>query len=626
MDMKRYFFFLLDLVCSTCLLCSQQAATDQTEVMAWGNLTGIRVEGELMDFETTLVVGGSHSGRERYTYRYERKDDVRVSTSTIERVTFTERVTDTAQGCCHVSLQLTSDTTLDVPAGLCLHLNAEKYATASVKTAPRKLSVRLKDAGSVVREIQLNFSRSVKLTQSHGNDEICITIPVMTTLRKGTSATLDMDVSASGRIDHSDAIVRVDASHPGRSFLGMGGNFRLQNPATDPAVIDYCLHNIRVAYGRVEMPWRQWHPDENAPLIHAKPDELPQHVRQSMEMAQRLAAQGMPVIVSCWFPPMWAIDNTSPRRGRWQGVAAHRLDPAKQQRIVASLTDYLVYLKEHYGVEAALFSFNESDLGIDVLHTPEEHASFIKDMGREMRRRGLATRMLLGDTSDATPTRFIVPALNDPDAHPFIGAVSFHSWRGCDDATLRVWADAAAQLGVPLLVGEGSTDAAAWRYPQIFKESTFALYEINLYVRMLNVCQPQSILQWQLTADYSLLWGGGVFGSQGPLTPTQRFWNIRQLAATPEGSFALPVSSSKATLNCAAFGNLAKGEYCVHLVNNGAACHAVVSGLPADISKATMFVTNADASMSESIVNVTDGTLNASLPPLSFISLMMTTD
>lgn len=626
MDMKRYFSLLLGLVCNTCLLFSQQAATGQTEVMAWGNLTGIRVEGELMDFETTLVVGGSHSGRERYTYRYERQGDVRVSTSTIERVTFAERVTDTAQGRCHVSLQLASDTTLDVPAGFCLHLNAEKYATASIKTTPRKLSVRLKDADGVVRDIQMSFSRPVKLTQSRGDDEICITVPVMTSLVKGATATLDMDVTASGRIDHSDAVVRVDASHPGRSFLGMGGNFRLQNPATDPAVIDYCLRNIRVAYGRVEMPWRQWHPDEDATPLNMKPDELPQHVRQSMEMAQRLAAQGMPVIVSCWFPPVWAINKASPRRGRWQGVAAHRLDPAKQQRIVSSLTDYLVYLKEHYGVEAALFSFNESDLGIDVLHTPEEHVAFIKDMGREMRRRGLATRMLLGDTSDATPTRFIVPALNDPAAHPFIGAVSFHSWRGCDDATLRVWADAAAQLGVPLLVGEGSTDAAAWRYPQIFKESTFALYEINLYVRMLNVCQPQSILQWQLTADYSLLWGGGVFGSQGPLTPTQRFWNIRQLASTPEGSFALPVSSSKATLNCAAFGNLAKGEYCVHLVNNGAACHAVVSGLPADISKATMFVTNADASMSESIVNVTDGTLNASLPPLSFISLMMTTD
>jgi len=612
-------------LCLTAAAAQADNATDQTEVMAWGNLTGIRVEGELMDFETTLVVGGSHSGRERYTYRYESQDDVRQVSSTIERVRFVERVTDTAQGRCHISLQLTSDTTLDVPAGLCLHLDAEKYATASIKTTSRKLSVRLTDAGAVVREIQMNFSRPVKLSQSRGNDGIIITVPVMATLRKGAAASLDIDVTATGRIDHTDAVVHVEASRPGRSFLGMGGNFRLQNPATDPAVIDYCLRNIRVAYGRVEMPWRQWHPDENAPLLHAKPEELPPHVRQSMEMAQRLAAQGMPVIVSCWFPPAWAIDNTSPRRGRWQGVAAHRLDHAKQQRIVASLTDCLVYLKEHYGVEAALFSFNESDLGIDVIHTPDEHAAFIKDMGREMRRRGLATKMLLGDTSDATPTRFIVPALNDPAAHPFIGAVSFHSWRGCDDATLRVWADAAAQLGVPLLVGEGSTDAAAWRYPQIFRESTFALYEINLYVRMCNVCQPQSILQWQLTADYSLLLGGGVFGTSGELTPTQRFWNIRQLASTPEGSFALPVSSSKATLNCAAFGNLARGEYCVHMVNNGAACNALIEGLPQGFRAAKVLVTNAEDGMKETVLTpAADGKLSLSLPPVSFVTLILT--
>ena len=44
-------------------------------------------------------------------------------------------------------------------------------------------------------------------------------------------------------------------------------------------------------------------------------------------------------------------------------------------------------------------------------------------------------------------------------------------------------------------------DAAAWRYPAIFKESTFALYEINLYTRLCAICQPLSILQWQLTAD-----------------------------------------------------------------------------------------------------------------------------
>ena len=118
----------------------------------------------------------------------------------------------------------------------------------------------------------------------------------------------------------------------------------------------------------------------------------------------------------------------------------------------------------------------------------------------------------------------------------YIGAVSFHSWRGCTDEILNQWHDAARQLNVPLLIGEGSTDAEAWNYPQIFQESSFALHEIDLYTRILAVSKPKSILQWQLTADYSILAGGGVFGEEGPLRPTQRFWNLKQLASTPERS------------------------------------------------------------------------------------------
>ena len=81
--------------------------------------------------------------------------------------------------------------------------------------------------------------------------------------------------------------------------------------------------------------------------------------------------------------------------------------------------------------------------------------------------------MLLGDNSDATTFDFILPALNNPETHKYIGAVSFHSWRGCDDVTLKKWADAAKAINVPLLVGEGSTDAAAHGYAEIFNESTF---------------------------------------------------------------------------------------------------------------------------------------------------------
>ena len=135
------------------------------------------------------------------------------------------------------------------------------------------------------------------------------------------------------------------------------------------------------------------------------------------------------------------------------------------------------------------------------------------------------------------------------------------------------------------MVGEGCTDAVVARYAEIFNESTFTLYEINLYIRICAICQPLSILQWQLTSDYSLLWGDGIYGFKGPLRPTQRFGNIKQLASTPAEALATPVSSSKRNVNCAAFGNMVRGEYAVHMVNNGADCNATIFGIPVEVKE-----------------------------------------
>ena len=432
-----------------------------------------------------------------------------------------------------------------------------------------------------------------------------------------------MELHASGVIDHSDAEITLDMQNPGSLFAGFGGNFRLQNPAADPKVIDYCLENLRVAYGRVEFPWRLWQPEEEAdPIATAQNGGLNKRVEESLLMAKRLKAMGMPVILSCWFPPAWAIDGGSASYARQGGVIAYRLDNRKKEKIYKSMADYLLYAKRYYGIEFSMFSFNESDLGIDVLHTPQEHADFIKEFGAYLAGLNLPTRMLLGDNSDATTFDFILPALNNPETHKYIGAVSFHSWRGCDDVTLKKWADAAKAINVPLLVGEGSTDAAAHGYAEIFNESTFALYEINLYTRICAICQPLSILQWQLTSDYSLLWGDGIYGSKGPLRPTQRFWNIKQLASTPADALAIPVSSSKKNVNCAAFGNMVRGEYAVHMVNNGADCEAVISGIPAEVKELKVYVTNTKDCMKETAVKVENGQVRVHLPAISFITLL----
>ena len=305
------------------------------------------------------------------------------------------------------------------------------------------------------------------------------------------------------------------------------------------------------------------------------------------------------------------------------GPRGNPLNPEKMDRIKESIAGYLVYLKEKYGVEAAMFSFNESDLGINVRQTPREHAELIRTLGAYFASRGLATKLALGDTSDANPIEFIKPAMKDPEAVKYIGAVDFHSWRGCSDEKLAQWRDAARELNVPLIIAEGSTDAAAYRYPQIFAEQSFALYEINLYTRILAIAQPKSILQWQFTADYSVLSGGGIFNDNGPLRPSQRFWNLKQFASTPPRSFALPVKCNRPGIACAALGNIAEGVYTLHVVNNGGGRPATVTGLPAEVRQLRIWVTDQQRGMQEGDrIPVTGGKAQFTLDATSYVTLI----
>ena len=585
-------------------------ATVHTEVMAWSNMTGVRLDGELIDFESSLRVGTisgemEKSGREKQQrIRYHRKDNAQQTITPMHGAEFIQTVTDLDQQAVSLHWQAEAKDDLDESAWFCMTFPVNHYAKAKIVVRQRKVTIMTPE-----RKITLAFDRPVTATVREEEGDKVLYVTLLPTLKKGSTAELAATMTVEGTRHHEAAEIALDLTKPGRVFAGFGGNFRIQNPAKDPTVIDYCLRNIRVAFGRVEMPWAVWDTQgADAP-----------HVRHSADMARRLKQIGMPVIVSCWFPPLWAGDQTT----RSDGTArAFHLKSNEQQRIFASLASYLEFLKVDYGVEADYFSFNESDLGIDVVFTPEEHRDFIKAFGQYLADRGLKTLMLLGDNSDATTFDFILPTLNDPSAHKYVGAISFHSWRGCDDATLAKWAGASRQINVPLIVGEGSTDAAAYQYPAIFKESTFALYEINLYTRLCAICQPWSILQWQLTSDYSLLWGDGIYQSEGPLYPTQRFFNLKQLAMTPENAFAVPVTSNKENINAAAFAKTATGEWAVHLVNNGASCEAVLTGLPAGMQEVTVYVTNSHNHAEARLLKTKDGRLSVQLPAESFITVI----
>jgi hypothetical protein len=626
------------LFCATLI---PHAATAQAEVMGWGNLTGIRVEGERMEFESRMCVMPESwdtlvcTRKEAQRSDYDREGNSQTVTTRLREVDFIQTVTDREPG--SVSIHLKASGTATPPAGVffCLELPSPAYAQASILNGQEMLDAlpqTLRTSGlhfeGIGRSLLINLESAAEI---HLRRELatgtlqCFVALVPTTAEKGWNAMLELTLTASGAIDHSPATLTLDAGKSRRRFDGLGGNFRLQFPKTDPQVIRYCLDHLRVAWGRVEMPWQFWHPEESSdPIAEARAGNLHPHVLDSMRMAQDLASRGMPVIVSDWKPPAWAVigDPANPHPLKDQGIYGMPLRQEKIQAIYRSIGDYLEYLKSDYGVEAEAFSFNESDLGINVRQTAAEHADFIRGFGAHLASRGLATRLLLGDNSDATTFDFIVPALEDERTHKYISAVSFHSWRGCDDATLDRWASAARKLNLPLIIGEGSTDAGAYKYPEIFYEESFALNEIELYIRICARCQPISILQWQLTTDYAILSGEGIYNTEGALRPSRRFWNLQQLASTPEGAFSLPLSADRPNLFCAAFGNAATGRYAFHIVNNGAARTARITGIPSEITGIKAVVTDAKRSMEVfAQVPVVSGEAVMELPPAAFVSL-----
>jgi len=632
------------------------AAFAQPEVMAWGNLTGLRIEGHLLELATSLCVAQSGLGeltctaREKQQNTYSRHGKIETVAIQMRQARWsmnaTESVEDTGPGTARIAVEFTSPGEAQIGgAFLAIDLPADVFSGGSVdfveadpETAghatlasggpgqTETLRATAKGARflSRARQLEVTFDERTAVIVRRGNQGFQALLAVLTgKTGSGQTGKRTFSFKVTGEIDQNPVEITLDPSHPGQLFDGLGGNFRLQNPRTDPPAIDYNLENLRVAWGRVEMPWSLWHPEEDTdPLSDARSANVNPQVRQAMEMARRLARKGIPVIVSAWQAPLWAVLNAP--AGADAAPQRSRLNPAKMERIRDSITAYLLFLKEKYGVEAAMFSFNESDIGINVLQSPREHAELIQNFGAWFARQGLATKLALGDTSDANPIDFIKPAMRDPEAVRYVAALDFHSWRGCTDERLAEWRDAARELNVPLVVAEGSTDAAAWRYPQIFAEQSFALYEINLYLRILSIAQPRSILQWQLTADYSLLAGGGIFNDNGPLRPTRRFWNLKQLAATPPRSFSLPVScNQRPNLTCAAFGNLADGIYTVHIVNNGATRQATLTGLPTSVKELRAWVTDAGRGMAElDRIPALEGKAEFPLPATSYTTVI----
>ena len=631
---------ILSLLLTICLLGLVPRIFAQAECNVWGGLRGIRVEGELIAFTTGLravppdAAPVGRPGLERLIFpSFSHETNTQVSSGAMwpiarnpNRFFFTRprgvsgRVSyqDAGPGLVNVEVDVSANTNVSLAgAYYYIHVRGPDYSGATVQPLGGSNGFQITAAH---RQIEADFDSPVdflvKENRTNENGGLVFYFPICVGgLTNGQTAHLKFTLKASGEIDKTPVQIAVDLRRPGSPFEGIGGNIRIQSPA-DPQEVQYNLDHLHLVWARVSMPLDRWRPDEAAETTNVS--EHNTAVRQAMDTARTLNDKKIPLMISLWSMPRWALSPPT-NRPNGDGQTSH-LNPEKWDAICQSIGSYLDCLKRDYGVEPRLFSFNETDIGYQVLQTPQEHADAIKRLGAYFAAKGLVTKMVLGDTGDPTGVDFINAAMSDPDAVKYLAAVSYHAWRGGTVEQYTRWGGAARRLGLPLLIAEGGTDADAYRYQALLLEPWYALNEIGEYIDICRYSQPACILEWQLTHDYSLLTGG----KEGrPLQPAQRFWQLKQLDLTPHGAAAIPVTCDKPAISACAFADATRGGCAVHLVNVGPARSATISGLPANIQSLRAYATDGLRGMQElTPVKVSDGAATFTLDAMCYLTLV----
>ena len=357
--------------------------------------------------------------------------------------------------------------------------------------------------------------------------------------------------------------VTIDPDKPRQPFGGFGANYCWTN--TSP-VVDYTLEHLRSTWYRFEFKFGPWVAErsEPGPLL-----------RRDFELMRQVQQAGHPWIISLWRIPE---DYYVPREAGASAMGhGRRITPERWDDFLRELGDYLLYVKQHYGAEPDLFSFNEPDLGVDIIFSPEEHRDAIKRIGAHFESLGLKTKQLLGETANPRDRHlYVLPTAADPEAMRHVGGVSFHSWGGATPEQYAAWGEVAEWIQQPLFVGEAGMDPGAYRN-RTYDSYTYGLRELQDHFDFIQHARAQVSLYWQFTNDYSVI----RVAEDGTLSPTGRFHLLRHLNnLTPAPSRVVTATADADDVRVIAF--QAGTSWTIHLLNTGPARPVQLTGVPMD--------------------------------------------
>jgi hypothetical protein len=430
-------------------------------------------------------------------------------------------------------------------------------------------------------------------------------------------ATLGVEMLATTPPDNNTVHVTIDPCTMVYRFDGWGGDlcFNIESPQTQ-----YNIDTLNPAWARTEMTLTDWEPanDNNNPNDinwaylegHVTPGS---NLEQEFLLAKQLQDKHVPYLISIWSLPSWM-----------QPTPGTAIAPEMWPEVVESICSYLVYAREHYGVEPNYFSFNEPSVGVNVLFSPEQHRDAIKLLGDAFKAQGLKTKMVLAEAASSTvSTSYAQPTIDDPCALQYVGVVSIHSWPWGDYASwaagVSAWSDVADSIGVPLVIGEAGSDAGAYNTPWVISMFDYAIQDLQNFIGLLHYGRPRGVMHWEYTNDYSL-----VDMTHSYPVPDNRYYYIKQIQDYSADSNAMPVTCDNNNVMVVAFkGELAgKTRLTIHLANFGAAKHVSINGFPSGVTQVGIIrTTETEQFRQMSYAQVANGMVTLDLARLSFTTI-----
>jgi O-glycosyl hydrolase len=322
---------------------------------------------------------------------------------------------------------------------------------------------------------------------------------------------------------------------------------------------------------RVGMELDVWEPinDNDDPLEFAPDgfrDLAGEYNRATFEFLQKAQADGAILIASVWRVPDWLVENPNDDSAK---IISRTLYP----EAIESIAAWLLRARDEYGVTVDYFSFNEANLGIQVLLSPFDVIEMIKQAGPRFAELGLETKWLLGDTSNiAEAVMYSEWIWREESIRKYLGPFAYHSWdAGAADSTMQAIGKFADENELEVWCTEGGWNPSLWQQPEQFITWQHGRNLAQIYIRALKHTRTSMFMYWQMSGrDYLINDGSNAYPALTVIAEMQRQF--------PTGSVVVETGRDFGAINFTAV--KVGPEIRLGIINNGLKENVVIRGMP----------------------------------------------